>query len=149
MILSHDDRQALLAPVIEGYRQVPFVWKLHDCVLLAARCVDAQIGTRLEWNIQRDYHYTGAIAALRIVIEAGGWEPLISRYLGSSVPPAEIEFGDVVLGHANPPFERSSLLGICDEELFIAPGSMRLEWLPMSNAIMGWKLENIPRRWVV
>ena len=147
MMLSHDARQALLAPVIEGYRRTPFVWQMHDCVLLAARCVDAQIGTRLESNIQRDFHYNGPVAALRIVIEAGGWEPLITRYLGPSVPAAQIQFGDVVLGHANPPFERTSLIGICDEELFIAPGSEHLEWLPMSHAMMGWRLENIPRRW--
>jgi hypothetical protein len=146
MTISHDERQARLAPVIEGYRRTPFTWQVHDCVLLAARCVDAQIGTRLECNIQRDFHYTGPVAALRIVKEAGGWEPLISRYLGPSVVPSELEFGDVVLGHANPPFERTSLIGICDEELFIAPGSECLQWLSMKNAIMGWKIENIPCR---
>jgi hypothetical protein len=145
MIISHDERHTRLAPVIEGYRKTPFAWQVHDCVLFAARCVDAQIGTRLEFNIQRDYKYNGPVAALRIVTEAGGWEPIISRYLGPSVKPSELEFGDVVLGHAKPPFERTSLLGICDEDLIIVPGSERLEWLPMSNAMMGWKLENVPR----
>jgi hypothetical protein len=143
-----DERHERLAPVIEAYRKVPFAWNIHDCVLLAARCVDAQIGTRLEYNIQRDFHYTGAVPAIRIVIEAGGWESLISRYLGPSAKPSEIEFGDVVLAHAMSPFERTSVVGICDEELIIVPGTQRLEWLPMANALMGWKLERIPKRWV-
>jgi len=148
MILSHDERQARLTPVIEGYRSTRFAWEIHDCVLFAARCVDAQLGTRLEANIQRDYHYTGPVSALRIVMAAGGWEPIITRYLGPSVPSTELQFGDVVLGHARPPFERTTLLGICDEELIIAPGSQCLTWLPMSHALQGWKLENIPCRWV-
>ncbi len=107
MNLPFDQRQALLTPVIEGYRKTPFVWRVHDCVLFAARCVDAQIGTRLEANLLRDYQYTGPVPAIRIVKDAGGWEVGISRYLGPSVAPAELEFGDVVLGRANPPATKS------------------------------------------
>jgi hypothetical protein len=146
MKLSHSDREQKLAPIIAAYKNMPFLWAAHDCVLFAARCVDAQIGTFLESLIQRDFRYNGPIQAMRLVTEAGGWEPLVSRYLGASVPPERIEFGDVVLGRAQPPFERTSLLGVCDEELFIAPGSMQLEFLPMENAIRGWKLESIPLR---
>jgi hypothetical protein len=144
--LSHNEREAKLSPVVEAYRNVPFMWAAHDCVLFAARCVDAQIGTFLENLIQRDFRYSGAVQAVRLVKDAGGWEPLISRYLGNAVPTERLEFGDIVLGRAPPPFERTSLLGVCDEELFIAPGTLHLEWLPMSDAILGWKLENIPRR---
>lgn len=143
MKVDADMRFARLAPVIEAYRKVPFLWTVHDCVLFAARCVDAQLDTRIETFIQRDYRYEGPISALRIVKNAGGWEPLVSRYLGPSVGAEELEFGDVVLGHPEAPFERTSLLGICDEELFIAPGTFDLEWLPMTNALRGWKLERI------
>lgn len=146
MKLAHNIRQKKLSPIIEGYRNVPFMWAAHDCVLFAARCVDAQIGTFFENLIQRDYRYTSAIQALKVVKEAGGWDPLVSSLLGPSVPPEQLEFGDVVLGRAPVPFERTSLLGICDEELFIAPGTLHLEWLPMRDAILGWKLENIPLR---
>ena len=142
--MTPDQREARLAPVIEAYRKMPFMWAVHDCALFAARCVDAQLGTRFESNIVRDCLYETPIAALRIVKEAGGWEQIIGRYLGPSVSPDQLELGDVVLAHAPPPFERTSLLGICDEELIIVPGSERLEWHPIAQALRGWKLSNIP-----
>jgi hypothetical protein len=86
------------------------------------------------------------VSALRIVIGAGGWEKLIERYLGPRVQPDRLEFGDVVLGHPNVPFERTTLLGICDEELFMAPDTDGLSWLPMSHALMGWKIADIAKR---
>jgi len=138
-------RFARLSPVIETYRRLPFLWSVHDCVLFAARCVDAQLATQFETFVQRDFKYEGPLSALRIVKNAGGWEPLISRYLGPSVGSEELAFGDVVLGKNQPPFERTSLLGVCDEDLFMAPGTFELEWLPMSNALRGWKLDRIPR----
>lgn len=146
MKVPHSVREQKLAPVVEAYRNMPFLWAAHDCVLFAARCVDAQIGTFLENLIQRDYRYSSAIEAVRIVKEAGGWEVLVSKLLGPPVPAERLEFGDVVLGHAPEPNERTSLLGICDEELFMAPGIHRLDWLPMSHATLGWKLESVPLR---
>lgn len=143
---THDEREGRLRAVVETYRNIPFGWTANDCVLFAARCVDAQIGTRFEYNILRDYKYDGPISALRVVVQAGGWEKLIGRYMGASVSAAELEFGDVVLGHPRPPFERTTLVGVCDEELFMAPDSDGLSWLPMSNALMGWKISDIALR---
>lgn len=140
------DRENRLRAVVERYRHTPFAWNAHDCVLFAARCVDAQLGTRFEFNIPRDYRYDGPISALRAVAEAGGWEKIIARYLGPAAKASELEFGDVVLGHGPPPFERTTLVGICDEELFMAPDSDGLAWLPMSDALMGWKLSAIAAR---
>lgn len=142
---TREEREARLRAVVEAYRKTPFAWNAHDCVLFAARCVDAQLGTRFEGNIRRDYRYEGAVSALRVVAEAGGWEKIIGRYLGPSVAPEKIEFGDVVLGHGPPPFDRSTMIGVCDEELFMAPDNEGLAWLPMSYAIMGWKLSDIAR----
>jgi hypothetical protein len=141
--MTADERQQRLAPIVERYRNAPFAWSEHDCALFAARCVDAQLATRFEANIQRDYRYSEPAAALLIIKAAGGWEPIISRYLGPSVPPAELEFGDVVLAHAPAPYERTFLLGICDEERFMAPDTLGLAWVPMQNAVMGWSLKNI------
>lgn len=144
MKVDSDMRFARLSPIIETYRRIPFLWSVHDCVLFAARCVDAQLDTKLETFIQRDFKYEGPVSAVRLVKQAGGWEPLVSRYLGPSVGPEELEFGDVVLGHLEVPYERTSLLGVCDEELFIAPGTFELKWLPMTHAIRGWKLDRVP-----
>lgn len=144
MKVDSEMRFARLSPIIETYRRIPFMWSVHDCVLFAARCVDAQLDTKLEIFIQRDFQYEGPVSAARLVKQAGGWEPLVSRYLGASVGPEELEFGDIILGHPDAPFERTALLGICDEELFIAPGTFALEWLPMKNAMRGWKLDRVP-----
>jgi hypothetical protein len=144
--MSYGEREDRLRAVVENYRNTPFEWTVHDCVLFAARCVDAQIGTRFEHHIRRDYTYTNAISALRVVIEAGGWEKIIGRYLGPSVTPSQIEFGDVVLGHSTVPFERTTLVGICDEEMFMVPDTNGLYWLPMSHALMGWKIADIAKR---
>jgi len=144
--MTPEERQARLSPIVERYRHTPFVWSVHDCVLFAARCVDAQLGTRFEFNILRDYDYHEPVTAVRIVKQAGGWEPLITRYLGPSSNPTELSFGDVVLGHSMPPFERTSLIGICDEELFMAPDQHGLAWVSMENALMGWTLTGIARQ---
>lgn len=148
MSLPPDEREKRLRPVIEAYRNTAFTWGLHDCALFAARCVDAQIGTRFESNIQRDYAYEGPVSAVRLVKEAGGWETIIGRYMGASVSPEDLEIlGDVVLARAHAPFERTALLGIRDEELIVVPGTLKLEWLPMSHAICGWKLDNVRTGW--
>jgi hypothetical protein len=141
-----EERESRLRAVVETYRHIPFAWCSHDCVLFAARCVDAQLGTRFEFNIQRDYRYEGPISALRLVAEAGGWEEIIGRYLGPPSAAEGLRFGDVVLGCAAPPFERTTLLGICDEELFMAPDSNGISWSPMSQALKGWKLSDIAER---
>lgn len=141
-----EEREIRLRAVVDTYRNVPFAWTVHDCVLFAARCVDAQLGTRFEFNIPRDYKYDGALSALRIVMQAGGWENLIARYLGPPVAAKDLEFGDVVLGHSLPPFDRTTMIGVCDEELFMAPDTEGLVWLPMSYALAGWKLADIAKR---
>lgn len=140
------DRESRLRLVVENHQKMPFAWAIHDCVLFAARCIDAQLGTQFEVDIQRDFSYDGPIAAIRIIAQAGGWEPLISRYLGPSVPAHALEFGDVLLGHAPEPYEHTTLVGVCDEELFMAPDFRGLTWLPMTNALMGWKLRDIANR---
>lgn len=144
--MSYGEREDRLRAVVENYRNIPFQWSVHDCALFAARCVDAQLGTRFEQNIQRDYNYSNAITSLRIVVEAGGWEKIVGRYFGPSVTPEKLGFGDVVLGHSTPPFERTTLLGICDEEMFMVPDTNGLYWVPMSHAIMGWKIPEIAKR---
>lgn len=144
--MTLDERQIMLKPVVEGYRKIPFMWATHDCALFAARCVDAQLGTRFEFNIQRDYRYSEAVSAVRLVKESGGWDAIIGRYLGPPVAPDLLQFGDVVLGCAKPPFERTTLLGICDEELFMVPDENGLSWMPMSQAQKGWRLADIAKR---
>lgn len=134
-----DDESAV--QVVELYRHRAFAWGLADCKTFAATFVDAYTGSEFLAKLERELPpYTAPLAAIRIVQAAGGWEQIISKYLGEPVPLEQAEFGDVVLGCGKAPFERTKVLGICDEELFMAPGAMGLVWLPMStNALKVWK----------
>jgi hypothetical protein len=127
-----------LGRVIDCYRASSFEWGHHDCVLFAARCVDAQCGSNFEERIRQDFRYGSALSALRLIQEAGGFEAIVSRYLGAAVPASDLKIGDVVLGRGPGIFADCQMLGICDEELFVAPDSQALVWLPMKLALKGW-----------
>lgn len=132
--------QAAADAVVERFRSRPFEWAAADCKSFACAFVDAWAGTDFGARLEQDLpRYLTAIEAIRIIHGAGGWVKIISKYLGDPVDPRSAEFGDVVLGRGAPPFEASQLLGICDEELFMAPGALGLTWLPMSNALQVWK----------
>lgn len=128
--------------VVERFRKVRFEWGVFDCRIFAAAFVDARCGTDWERKLNRELPmYHDALSAVRVVKAAGGWENIVTEFLGPPVPTNEAEFGDVILGHANPPLERTVALGICDEEYFMAPGDNGLVWLPMSNALRCWKCQ--------
>lgn len=137
-----EDRETRLRVVVERYRHAPFEWGEHDCVLFAARCLDAQRGdTLLEDRLRHEYRYRTALDAVRLVRAAGGWEPLICEFMGESVAVESLVLGDLVLGHGARGGRRDetvTALGVCDEELFMAPGERGLAWLPMSYALRGW-----------
>lgn len=128
------------ARVVEEFRHRPFAWGSSDCKTFAARFVDARTGSDFLRKLEEALPpYMTPLQAIHIVKAAGGWEPLITSYLGEPVPLEQAEFGDVVLTAGAPPFERSRLLGICDEELVMAPAALGLVWLPMSCALKVWK----------
>jgi len=128
-----------LGAVINRYRNEPFSWRGHDCVLFAARCVDAQCGTKFEQSIYSDYgFYDSPLSAARLISASGGFETMISRYLKAPVEVDQLRIGDVVL--ARSPNLNTICLGICDEEYLIAPDFSRLAWVSMSHAIKGWKI---------
>lgn len=130
--------------VVEEFRHRRFEWAKADCKSFACAFVDALTGSDFSARLARDLPpYATAVEAINALKVAGGWEVIITKYLGEPVDLNLAAFGDVVLGHGNPPFERSRMLGVCDEELFMAPGALGLEWLPMSNALKVWKC---PRR---
>lgn len=128
--------------VVEKFRNSRFEWANVDCRIFAAAFVDARCGTNWQATLDRELpRYHDDRSAIEVVKAAGGWEQIVTQFLGPPVPVGQAEFGDVVLGRANPPLERTVALGICDEELFMAPGPRGLVWLPMANAIACWKCQ--------
>ena len=137
-LVTADERERRLSPVVERYRFSPFEWGRHDCVLFAARCVDAQCGSRFEQRIRSEFRYTTAMEALRLIKQSGGFESVVTQFLGPMVPPGELELGDVVLGRGPGQFADCVALGICDEESFMVPDHQGLAWLSMNLARGGW-----------
>ena len=128
--------------VVERFRHARFEWGQIDCRIFAASFVDARCGTDWLRTLDRELPlYHDDFSAVKVVTAAGGWENIVTQFLGAPVPISEAEFGDVILGHGNPPLERAAALGICDEEYFMAPGPRGLVWLPMSNALACWKCQ--------
>lgn len=136
------------ALVVERYRHAKFEWGLIDCLHFASDFVDARLGTDYLHRIEAALPpYHSAIEAIRMMhalappgaepLEA--WDRLVTGFVGPSAPVSEAAFGDVVLGHDDPPQERCLILGICDEEKFMAPSAHGLVWLNMSNALRVWK----------
>ncbi len=138
-----DERAA--ARVVERWRHRKFEYGIFDCWHFCAEFVDARLGTNYLTDVSRALpRYESPIEAVRLVNAAGGWEAIITKFLGPPSPLAEIEFGDVVLGHADPPLERTTVLGICDDDVIMATGSLGLCFFSMKNAIRGWKCRKQP-----
>lgn len=133
------DREECLRRIVDAWRRVPFEWGHHDCVLFAARCVDAQCGSDFEKRIRAEFRYDTALEALRLVKDNGGFEGVVTRFLGPAVPVEQLEFGDVVLGRGPAQFADTIALGVHDDDHFMVPDNQRLAWLPMKFAIKGWK----------
>lgn len=137
--MNADERALAIAPVVERYRNEPFMWGHHDCALFAARCHDAIAGTNFEQRILAAFRYDSAVAALRLAKAAsGGFAGLIEGYLGLPEPASSLEIGDIVYGRGFGSFADSRALGVCDEEYFMVPGEHGLVWVPMKHAVHGW-----------
>jgi len=138
--MNPTEREQRLAAVIDRYRYWPFTWGEHDCVLFAARCIDAQCDSTFELRLRREFDYHNGISAYRAIKAGGGFERLLSRYLGPAMPPTQAEVGDVVLAQGTAGrFDNQQIIGICDEEKFIAPDELCLSWVPMKFATHVWK----------
>ena len=140
--------EAAAARVVAKYRHAPFDWGTTDCLHFIAEFLDARLDTSYLHRVSMELpFYQDARSAIAVVASFGvganpidAWEAAVTHFLGAPCPIGEVEFGDVVLGRASPPQERTVALGICDEEMFMAPGNQGLVWMPMRpNAVRGWK----------
>jgi len=112
---------------------MPFEWGVNDCCLFAADAVLAMTGEDLAKPLRG---YTSALAAKRLVDEAGGLRELVSQFLGEAVSPLMAAVGDVVLLEN----EGRDLLGICNGTNVIGAGERGMAVLGMDLARAAWKV---------
>lgn len=112
---------------------MPFEWGKNDCCLFAADAIKAMTDADPAEPLRG---YTSAIAAKRLVDEAGGLRELVSRFLGEPVSPLMAAVGDVVLLEN----EGRDLLGICNGTNAVGAGERGMAVLGMDLARAAWKV---------
>ena len=79
--------------VVERFRKARFEWGFTDCRVFAASFVDARCGTDWMRTLDRELpRYQDPYSAVRIVKAAGGWEHIVTQFLGPPVPTSEAEW---------------------------------------------------------
>lgn len=127
------DWQLRLAEFVEARASMPFVWGQNDCCLFAADCVLAMTGHDPAAPLRG---YSTALAAQRLIDEAGGLRELATRFLGEPVSPLMAGVGDVLL-LVN---EGRELLAICNGTCAIGPGGEGMAVLGIESAMAAWKI---------
>lgn len=112
---------------------MPFEWGKNDCCLFAADAIKAMTDADPAEPLRG---YSSALAAQRLVEEAGGLQEFVSQFLGEPVSPLMAAVGDVVLLEN----EGRDLLGICNGTNVIGAGAHGLSVLGMGSARAAWKI---------
>jgi hypothetical protein len=131
--MRRHDWQMRLAAFAKERAAMPFEWGKNDCCLFAADAVLAMTGTDPAESLRG---YASALAAQRLVDEAGGLRELVSQFLGGPVSPLMAAVGDVVLLEN----EGRDLLGICNGTNAVGPGEKGMAVLGMESALAAWKV---------
>lgn len=131
--MRRQDWQLRFAEFATARRSMPFEWGKNDCCLFAADAVLAMTGKDPAEPLRG---YSSALAAQRLIDEAGGLHELASRFLGKSVSPLMAGTGDVAL-LLN---EGRELLAVCNGANAIGPGPHGMAVLGMESALAAWKV---------
>jgi hypothetical protein len=89
--MATNDWADALRKVWDEFNGHPPSWGYFDCCQMAARYVEELTGV----NHAANFAYDSRNGASRILLEAGGMESLISKFMGPAKP--EAEPGDLVL----------------------------------------------------
>jgi hypothetical protein len=118
----------------------PFVWGEHDCVMFAAKAIDAQYELGVVAYIKANLAYSNEGEAIDIIEEHGDLEGLVTEVLGvGAIPPALLTVGDVVLyEYGIPGFQHA--LAVHDGHQILSPAKVGLTYLHMTRALKGWRL---------
>lgn len=137
---------------IDSRRTVPFAYFQHDCAHVAADWVREVTGVDALKPLRGDggpLQGARLLRALRFVRQAGAGAPARDCFvaageflLGPSVPGLSARRGDVVLVRSGGRVGRVSgySFGVCTGAHVVAPGTDRLEFLPLTSSEASWRL---------
>ncbi len=137
---------------VNARRAVPFEYFQHDCAHVAADWVKLRTGHDALAPLRgQGAPLDGArlLRALRFVRQAGAGAPARESFiaageflLGPARPGLTARRGDVVLARSGGKVGRVSgySYGICTGAHIVAPGTDRLEFLPITSAEAAWSL---------
>ena len=134
-----------LAHFIEDRRDKPFSWGEHDCCLFCADAAVLICGTDPAEPYRGKYH--DGPTAWQALHEfgdgtiAGAWSACFQ-----TIPTKEVQRGDVCLFGTNPEAEEEQARQACALSFggklwVVTPGGSGLRTLPMSRAVMAWRVE--------
>lgn len=128
-------RDLILANYIKEYKDTPFVWGEHDCILFAAKAYKALTGV--------DYYtkylpYSSEDEAMKILKENGGVMGIISKNLGPGLR-------NIKKAQRGCPVVLKNKYKMCgiisgDGVSIIAPGDKGLVYRPLSEGIAFWRI---------
>lgn len=138
-LTRREDWPESLNALIEARTAVPFRWGTHDCVTLAADCIEAMTGTdpladlRGRWASEEE--------AAAELAELGGLVRAVRERFGRAVPPYQARRGDLVIIEVAIDGMPVRALGICLGTFAAVPGPDGLQWPNMADALAAWRID--------
>jgi hypothetical protein len=132
--MRHKHWQIFYGKITEAYKDKPFKWGEHDCVLWAANVVAAITGE--DYGAEWRGTYDSALSAARLLESLGGAEALVTKFLGQPIPVAMANVGDVLLLKQGD----WDMLAICNGQTMLAPGPKGLAVHSTLSALKAWKV---------
>lgn len=136
VLMKYADAYKRLHKYFESIVLKPFVWGEHDCCLMAAKAVDAQLeNSNLYATIKRDFPCHDAASALAAM---GSYSllQLTTRYLGTPVHPSRCSTGDIVLAM----LDGRETLTVHDGVQILGPGVNGIARAPIIRSTHGWTI---------
>lgn len=129
--MRRNDWPERLAAFIDARRRRVFRYGSDDCALVAADWVLEATGVdpAAQWR-----GYASEDEARAIIDQAGGMRGLVS--LPERATPRLAQRGDVVLAE----HEGQQVFGVVVGDMYAAPGARRLEFRPMSEALVAFEV---------
>ncbi len=125
---------SILADQIEGARERPFCFGVHDCFLFAANVALAMTGADPAAGIRGTYD--DERSALRAIARFGSFASAVIHCYGEPIDTRLAGRGDVAMVMRA---GRESL-AVCAGRQACGPGEFGIEWAPISEAILAWRV---------
>jgi hypothetical protein len=127
-----------LSGVIDQHRSMPFCYGETDCCLFVAACLDAMYeGAAFANDVRERLNYHNEDEANAAIAAAGGFEKIVSEFLGEPFASNYAQPGDVVLFLQD---DASKAVGIVFGHRIVGAGKQGIEFVPISRGLAAWRV---------